>query len=190
MKRDLIEKIEQMTKDSYLRGFCGFINNDIDKLIEGKPFLIVVNDHKSVDLISEIDAEKKRTILVSARINEKLREFPFGSFLTQEEFAIAFRSLFKQKKGDDFDYVLSYASKLVGGTQIEGDDDGITQKVGIRRGLSGTLKDKVDLKPIVKLNDVPTVALFEADGGAWANQATENIVTYIQSLVTDIPVIA
>ena len=245
MEKELIEKIEQLVKDSYLvkvdgrqytaasihpviynpkpsalvvhnlRGFCGFINNDIDKLIEGKPYLIVVNDHKSVDLISEVDAEdKKRTILVSARINEKLHEFPFGSFLTQEEFAITFRSLFKQKEGDDFEYVLSYASKLVGGTQIEGDDDGITQKVGVKRGVSGTLKDKVELKPIVKLSpyrtfreveqpesefllrvrltndDVPTVALFEADGGAWVNAATENIVTYIQSIVTDIPVIA
>jgi len=245
MDKETIEKVEQMTKDSYLvevdgrqytaanlhpvmynpkpsaltvhnlRGFCGFINNDIDKLIKGKPFLIVVNNHKSVDLVSEVDADdKKRTVLVSARINEELKEFPFGRFLSQEEFAITFRSLFKQRKGDDFEYVLSYASKLVGGTQIEGDDDGITQKVGVKRGLSGTLKEKVELKPIVKLSpyrtfreveqpesefllrvrltndDVPTVALFEADGGAWVNDATENIVKYIQSSVTDIPVIA
>jgi hypothetical protein len=35
-----------------------------------------------------------------------------------------------------------------------------------------------------------TVALFEADGGAWVNQATQNLVNYIQSLVDDIPVIA
>jgi hypothetical protein len=102
----------------------------------------------------------------------------------------------------------------VGGTQIDGDDDGITQKVSIKRGLSGALKDQVSLKPVVKLspyrtfreveqpesefllrvrldsNDVPTVALFEADGGAWINQATENIVQYIQSIVPTIPVIA
>jgi hypothetical protein len=198
-----------------LRGFCGFINNDIDKLIEGNPHLIVVNDHKSVDLISEVDAgDKQRTFLVEAEINEELKEFPFGEFMTQEEFAIAFRSLFTRKTGDDFEYVLSYASKLAGGTQIEGDDDGITQKVGVKRGVSGTLKEKEALKPIVKLSpfrtfreveqpesefllrvrlnkdDIPTVALFEADGGAWVNQATQNIVDYIQGIVPDIPVIA
>jgi hypothetical protein len=156
----------------------------------------------------------KREELVIATLGENLETFPFGNFLSQEEFAIRFRSLFVQKKGDDFEYVLSYASKLVGGTQIDGSDDGITQEVQVKRGLSGALKDKVALKPIVKLspyrtfreveqpqsefllrvrldsNDVPTVALFEADGGAWINQATETVVQYIQSLVSDIPVIA
>lgn len=198
-----------------LRGFCGFINNDIDKLISGKPHLIIVNGPKSVDLMSAVDdIEQRRTILVHAEINRALKEFPFGEFLDQEEFAIAFRSLFVPGKKDDFDYVLSYASKLVGGTQIDGDDDGITQKVTVRRGLSGALKDREELKPIVKLtpyrtfreakqpesefllrvrldkNEAPTVALFEADGGAWINQATENVVEYIQGLVADIPVIA
>jgi len=197
-----------------LRGFCGFINNDIDNLITGRPYLIVVNGPKSVDLVSAVDEYQKRTILIAARINHELKEFPFGEFLDQEEFAIAFRSLFVSDKDDDFNYVLSYASKLVGGTQINGNDDGITQEVALKRGITGALKDREELKPIVRLTpyrtfreakqpesefllrvrldhkDVPTVALFEADGGAWINQATENVVEYIQSLVPDIPVIA
>ena len=198
-----------------LRGFCGFINNDIDNVIKGNPYLIVVNDPKSVDLVSCFDSEdKERTVLVSARVNKELKEFPFGQFLSQEEFAIRFRSLFVSGRNDDFEYVLSYASKLTGGTEVEGDDDGITQKVTVRRGVSGALKEKAVLKPIVKLtpyrtfreaeqpeseflfrirpdsNDAPTVALFEADGGAWVNKATENVVGYIQSLVDYIPVIA
>ena len=127
-----------------LRGFCGFINNDINKLIKEHPMLIVVNSPKSVDLISAVDeVEKKRTILVSARISDKLQEFPFGTFLLQEEFAIVFRSLFVSGKKDDFEYVLSYASKLTGGTQIDGDDDGITQKVTVKRGLCGLLRERI-----------------------------------------------
>jgi hypothetical protein len=198
-----------------LRGFCGFISNDIDKLIQGKPHLIVVNGPESVDLISEVDdEEKKRTILVRAEIDEALQKFPFGKFLSQEEFAIAFRSLFTPKEGDDFEYVLSYSSKLKGCTEIEGEDDGITQRVAVKKGMSGALQEKAVLKPIVKLtpyrtfreaeqpesefllrvrldhNEAPTVALFEADGGAWVNKATKNVVEYIQSLVGDIPVIA
>ena len=198
-----------------LRGFCGFINNDIDKLIKGNPHLIVVNSPKSVDLISTVDDEdKKRTTLVSAKINEELDEFPFGKFMSQEEFAITFRSLFVKKDGDDFEYVLAYASKLVGSTSIEGEHDGITQKVTVKRGMSGALKDKEALKPIVRLspyrtfrevnqpeseflfrvrlsqNDAPTVALFEADGGAWVDNATQNIVDYINKAVSGIPVIS
>jgi hypothetical protein len=198
-----------------LRGFCGFINNDIDTRISNHESLIVVDSPEQVRIISAVSGDDLgREELVRAEMDEKLQRFPFGEFLSQEEFAVWFRSLFVPKKGDDFEYVLSYASKLTGGTQIEGEDDGITQQVGVKRGLSGALKDKIALKAIVKLspyrtfreveqpesefllrvrldnNDIPTVALFEADGGNWINHATENIVQYIQSLVPDISVIA
>jgi hypothetical protein len=198
-----------------LKGFCGFINNDIDKRIAGEPCLIVVKSPGNARIISAVSGEDLgRETLVEALIDNGLNAFPFGEFLSQEEFAIRFRSLFVPKKGDDFEYVLSYASKLTGGTQIDGDDDGITQQVNIKRGLSGALKDKVSLKAVVKLspyrtfreveqpesefllrvrldnNDIPTVALFEADGGAWISRAMENIVQYIQNAVKGIPVIA
>jgi hypothetical protein len=243
--KETIEKIEQLVKDRLivevegrkytpvtlkpvmyiprpettlvhnLRGFCGFITNDIDKRIDKDRSLIIVDSPQQVRLVSATSGDDLgREALVQAELDEGLEIFPFEKFLSQEEFAIRFRSLFTQKKGDDFEYVLSYASKLVGGTQIDGDDDGITQKVSIKRGLSGALKDQVALKPVVKLspyrtfreveqpesefllrvrldsNDVPTVALFEADGGAWINQATDNVVQYIQSIVSTIPVIA
>ena len=198
-----------------LRGFAGFVNNDIDGIIKNGPHLIVVNSPESVDLISSAEgADMKRTVLVSAQIDKELEEFPFGRWMSQEEFSIMFRSLFAQKEGDDSGYVLSYASKLTGSTEVQVEDDGVTQKVQARRGVSGALKETVALKAIVKLSpyrtfreveqseseflfrvrmnsdNVPVVALFEADGGAWVNQATANIVAYIQSMVETIPVIA
>jgi hypothetical protein len=198
-----------------LRGFCGFVNNDIDSRIEKNRSLIVVDSHKQVRIISATFGEDlKRETLIEATLDDKLETFPFGHFIPKEEFAVRFRSLFVPKDEDDFNYVLSYASLLTGGTSIEAKDDGITQQVSVKRGVSGALKDKIGLKPIVKLspyrtfrevtqpesefllrvkmdgNDKPCVALFEADGGAWINQAMETIVQYIQSLVTEIPVIA
>lgn len=198
-----------------LRGFCGFINNDIDHAIAGRPMLIVIDSPEHVRLIAETSGDDmKRTVPAEARIADRLQTFPFGQFLSQEAFAISFRSLFAREEGDDFDYVLSYVSKLAGGTQIDGEDDGISQKVQVRRGLSGALKESAVLKPIVKLSpyrtfrearqpqsefllrirlakdDAPAAALFEADGGNWVNQAAENIAEYIQSLVAGIPVIA
>jgi hypothetical protein len=207
-------KVETTTVHT-LRGFCGFINNNIDHRIDKNGSLIVVDSHEQVRIISEVFGEDlTRETQAQATLDEALETFPFGKFLSQEEFAIRFRSLFVPKDEDDFNYVLSYASKLTGGVSIDGDDDGITQQVSVKRGVSGALKDRIGLKPIVKLspyrtfrevpqpesefllrvrldnNDSPTVAIFEADGGAWINQAMENIVQYIQSLVEDIPVIA
>ena len=96
-----------------LRGLCGFINNDIDGLIKDSPHLIVVDSPERVRLISASGGDDlKRTVPVEAKLADRLQEFPFGKFLGQEEFAIAFRSLFTKKEGDDFEYVLSYASKL------------------------------------------------------------------------------
>jgi hypothetical protein len=215
LKPVMYEPRARMTLVHTLRGFCGFVNNDIDERITKNKSLIVVDSHQQVRIISNSFGEDfNREIQVMAQLDETLEIYPFGKFLSQEEFAIRFRSLFVPKEGDDFGYVLSYASQLTGGTTIEGEDDGITQQVKVKRGMSGALKDKMSLKPIVKLspyrtfrevsqpesefllrvrmdnNDSPTVALFEADGGAWINQAMENIVQYIQSLVADIPVIA
>ena len=195
-----------------LRGFCDFIKNDIDKKIKGKPGLIVINDPKSVELISALDNEARRTVLISAHISPKISLFPFGSFMEQEKFVILFRSMFLESA--DFDYVLNYVSKIVDNTIIEDEDDGITQTVTVKKGTSGALKDKATLKPIVSLKPfrsfveaeqvesefllrinkqsggTPTIALFEADGGAWINQATENVAEYIRREIVDIPVIA
>jgi hypothetical protein len=177
--------------------------------------LIAVDSPGKVELISAISGDDlERDVLIRAEIDKELKKFPFGEFLSQKKFAIAFRSLFVKKEGDDFDYVLSYASKLSTATTVNMEDDGITQGVQVKKGSSGHLKENAALKPIVKLspyrtfreveqpesefllrvraadNDAPMVALFEADGGAYALQATENIVQYIQSMVVDIPVIA
>lgn len=197
-----------------LKGLAGFINNDIDKSnFKENPFLLHVWSASRVDLISSVHPEnKKRTIHAKAEVDSSLQTFKFGTFMPQEEFAIAFRSLFVPKEGDDFNYVLSYAAKMSGGTAIEGSDDGITQTVAVSRGVSGAIKGKETLKAIVRLSpyrtfreidqpesefllrvrlsseDIPTIALFEADGGIWRDTAKIRIAEYLQSLVT-VPVI-
>lgn len=198
-----------------LNGFCGFIENDIDGRIKREPHLIVVHSHEKVSLISAAGGrDNARTGLVSAVLNRELEMFPFGQFLSQEEFAIRFRSLFVRNEGDDYDYVLEYASKLVGSTAVEITDDGISQEVGVKKGVTGLRTEKTVLKPVVRLSpyrtfrdigqpqsefvfrvrmnkdDAPTVALFEADGGAWINTAMDTIVDFIRRQITDIPVIA
>jgi len=197
-----------------LKGFCGFINSDIDNNIRGEPHLVVVESHKSVALVSAAGGDDlQRSRPVAAALCDGLKGFPFDSFMEQEKFAIMFRSRFERKAGDDFDYVLQLVSKLVGDTAVETEDDGITQKVAVKKGVTGVRVDKAELKPIVRLSpyrtfreidqpesefllrvrmegDSPQVALFEADGGAWINQAMANIVAYIESQVEGIPVIA
>lgn len=197
-----------------LKGFCDYINNvDFDKVNKNE-VMVVIESESSVALVSPlIGSDRVRETLVMATTSN-LEEFPFGTFFRQEEFAIKFRSLFVASHKNDTDYVLRYASKLSGGTSIDTEDDGITQSVGVKRGISGTLVSKESVKPIVSLapyrtfreleqpeseflfrtrldgNDTPTLALFEADGSAWKLEAVKRIAEYIGEKCPDLKIIA
>jgi hypothetical protein len=198
-----------------LRGFCDYINSNFDRANVKESCLVIVDGIKQVRLVSRLSEKKReREVLIGTKIDDALETFPFGDFMSQEEFAIRFRSSFVQKKGDDTEYILRYASKLSGGTTVELEDDGVTQNVGVKAGVSGALVEKKDMKPIVKLspfrtfreieqpeseflfrvridsNNVPKLALFEADGGAWRSSAMSEIAEYISSMCSDVKIIA
>ena len=241
MERQAIEKIEELIKSSYvvevdgktysrhplepvaytpypttlkvrnLRGFCAFINNDIDEFIKGTPHVITVESPRDVSLYSSLDEHKIRARLVSASVAPS--SFLFGKFMPQSEFAIRLRAQFIDDADDDFHYVLSYTLRITSNTDVDIADDGHSQRVQVRKGTSGALKESTNLKGIVKLtpyrtfkevkqptsefllrvqsgDDEPEIALFEADGGMWQQEAAQNIADYIEALVPDIPVIA
>lgn len=181
---------------STLTGFVGFIERNIDDLDFENYYTAVVDDPGKVMLCSALSGEKRaREVLVNARLDNYMQTFPFGQFMPQEEFIIKLHSLFEKKEGDDFDYVALMVSKIVQADTADTDDDGITQHVTVKRGISGALKEKGEIKPIVRLSPYRTfreiaqpesqfllriktsdngavqAALFEADGGAWRNEA-------------------
>lgn len=100
--------------------------------------------------------------------------------------------------------VLKAVSKVSTGTTIDYADDGITQKVDVKRGVH--LVERADLKPIVRLCPLRSfldsslirtqsdfilrvcsketgidVGLFEADGGAWEADQMQNIKLYLKT---------
>ena len=205
-------RADELTVHSLL-GFCTYINNGFDGLTKDN-VMVVVSGIDRAELVSTLfGKDKQRETFISAELCD-VEKFPFGKFMTQEEFAIKFRSLFVPSEKNDTNYVLSFVSKLHGGTAITTEDDGITQQVGVSRGVSGKMTEKATLKPIVKLapyrtfreieqpesefllrtrlddEDTPRVALFEADGGAWRITAMNRIAEYIAKACPDVKIIA
>ena len=204
-------KADTLTVQSLL-GFCAYVNSEFDG-VKKNDVMVIVDDVNRVRLVSKlIGKDRERETLIEAKLRG-VDTFSFGKFMTQEEFAIQFRSLFVPSKANDTDYVLSFVSKLSGGTAITTEDDGVTQQVGVSRGVSGKLTGKESAKPIVKLapyrtfreieqpesefllrthldNNTPTVALFEADGGAWRITAMKRIAEYIGSVCGDVQILA
>jgi len=198
---------------STLAGFCDFINRGVDELPKGG-FMVHIEDYKTVSLISGIEGERKeRAKLLQARLSEDLKRFEAGRWMPQEAFLIELHSIFERGNQDDLEYVSSYISHIVSGTNFNTEDDGISQTVAVTRGASGVLKSKEALKPIVKLAPYRTfrdvrqpesefllrvrldakeetqVALFEADGGIWTYKAVDGIKAFIAGRVPDIPII-
>jgi len=138
-------------------------------------------------------------------------DFPFGKFLDHSEFIVRLQTAFDRAGSLDLEYLLRIASNLTAEKVSTSIDDGVSQKVGLRQGISlqtaDMIRPRVTLAPYrtfreieqpgseflfrVKQEDdeVPTCALFEADGGSWKLTAMARIAEYLKDKLAPIPVV-
>jgi hypothetical protein len=199
---------------STLQGMSDFINNNIDNFPLNECYL-QVQSHDKIRLLQKVNSSKNRDRLAVAGMPEDYEGFNFGYFMPVDEFLIGLTAHFKgdnnQENGDS--YLRQFASKVVQNTQVETGDDGITQNLTIKKGISGGMKENAVAKPIVSLRPYRTFreveqpaseflfrvqtartgevecALFEADGGAWVLEAMANIKAYFAQHNPDIKII-
>lgn len=175
----------------------------------GLAHVIQVRSYHEVALLTEIKGEnRQRENFLTA--NCGAGQFRFGQFMPHAEFMIAIQALF-QDYGDR-----AKVMKVVGTIKDEAartsNDDGVTQKVtastGITLSQEVSLPNPVLLKPYRTFLEIeqppsnfvlrvdygksglPNVALFEADGGRWKQEAILAIREYLTSKTTGITIIA
>ena len=205
----LFEPHASAVKVATLTGFVDFINRNVDGLDFISSYIVAVDSPCDVELASALSEKKRqRECILQAELDSKMQTFPFGQFMPQAEFIIKLHSLFEQKEGDDFDYVARVAAKITQSDSADTEDDGISQNVTVKRGISGALKEKETIKPIVRLSPYrtfreieqpesqfllrikttesgrPEIALFEADGGQWRNDARLGIAAFLKEKIT------
>lgn len=178
----------------------------------GLPAIITVDSPGSVSVFSELNQEtmSRRRYLVSSLCEDS--RFPFGQFLTNEDFIIQLKSRFIET--NDQREILSFASKITAGNTLSTQDDGVSQSVEIKKGISGALRvaqtapSVVSLKPFRTFREItqpesffifrmrgnsdqlPSCALFEADGGAWKISAISEIALWLRQNVPGVTVIS
>jgi hypothetical protein len=131
------------------------------------------------------------------RIEAYETDFRFGRFYDQEAFQIGLRAQFVQN--DHRDVVIKFAGDLVDDDSTTFSDDGVSQTATVREGISSkaiaevpspaTLAprrtfvevDQPESEFIYRVRKGGESALFEADGGAWRNEAIRNIAAYIST---------
>ena len=184
-----------------LTSLVEYIKANIDSMSE--KLIVHLISPTEVHLYSSLDADRKREYLVE--VNAELPDFRFGSFIDHENFVIALQSKFVPN--EDRDLVLKFAGTVEDGTVAEYGDDGVTQKATIKTGVASkadaVVPNPVNLIPYRTFLEVQQpasdfifrmksscgvqCAIFEADGGAWKNEAMSRIKNYLALELSEYP---
>lgn len=171
-----------------------------------KTRIIHIVDHRTVSIISPIVGPfYQRIVFVTAKA--KTKPFPFAQWMDPETFVIALQSQFVDS--GDRAKILSLTGNMSEGGVTDYNDDGITQAVSVKHGISmkdtAAVPNPVTLAPYCSFIEIeqperrfvlrvkksgtvaqqPMVALFEADGGAWEMTAIKRIGDYLADHITD-----
>lgn len=168
--------------------FDNVINVEVDKL------LIQVVSPREVRLLLplNVDMVRPQAIKAIAILPDNIR---YGSYLDVESFNIMLQSSFVVNT--DRELLLKFTGLIKEEKVKDTGDNGVSQKVTIKTGIAtigeAEIPNPVRLAPyrtfpeieqpeskfIFRMKDGPIASLFEADGGAWRNQAMKHIKNYI-----------
>lgn len=196
----LAEPIQLSTITSLIE----YIKQEVDTLKDGK-MIIHVESPTSIKLFTSLDNERKREHMLHVRAI--VPEFDFNTFIQHEKFCINVQSKFIDHETTDRALLLKFAGTIENGTLATYGDDGVTQKATVKTGIASKsealVPNPVILKPYRTFTEVDqpissfifrmkedkydgiTCALYEADGGAWRNEAIHNIKTYLENELKD-----
>ena len=180
---------------------------------------VLVSAFDTVELLSATsDSYGRRQLYAISIALKPERQFAFNSYIGQEQFNIALRSMFVQN--DELNTLIQLSGNIAEKTELRQEDDGFSQTVSSKAGTwlnrEITLKPRVTLKPFRTFTEVEQpsgdfifrvrnregvgneCALFEADAGAWKLTAMNTIQAWLKQQITtsdalgirEIPVLA
>lgn len=180
-----------------LDSIAKLVRNELD-LAENRPIYIRVCGPRSVEVFTTLDSYMERDYLYDAVCDAPDIK---GGWMTQEEAIIKLRSSFISNEGTD--YLLDLLSRICKEDNVSSDDNGVSQTVTARQGISlkhfEPVRSRISLRPyrtfteveqpesefILRLDDEGRVGLIEADGGAWCMKAKDNIAAYFVEALSE-----
>ncbi len=175
-----------------LSGFVKYVKSNLDRY--DQRLIVHVKNESQVFLKGLINSDGSREILAIAQAI--IPDFEFDSFMGMETFNIALQSKFVSN--NDRQILLQVVGNVSEKDVKNTGDDGVSQAVTINQGIASKADVKVPnpvtLAPyrtflevdqpesqfIFRMTNGPRGAIFEADGGAWRNQAIVNIREYLK----------
>jgi hypothetical protein len=164
-----------------------------------------------VFLVARFEELIRGTSTAYVAVHTREITFDFGTWMRPDAFNVALQCLFQETEGR------ATVLEVVGNLKCEGvtayEDDGVTQGVvasaGIRLGRLVAVPNPVTLTPwrtfreidqpeskfVLRVkgdpDQIPEIALFEADGGAWRLEAIERIAAFLRPRIpTEVVIVA
>ena len=180
---------------STLTGLLDYLAANVDDL-NLKSLMVMVKSPSYVELVSDLHSEHCQRSCVM-KVSAVLPKTFFEQQLSAEAFNIWLQSGFVDSA--DRANVLSYAGNVVATADATVMDDGTSQAVTVRSGITSKavkkLPNPVVLAPyrtfaevqqpesafVFRVHDGLKFSLTEADGGAWRNHAMHNISTWLKA---------
>ncbi|MDY0235087.1 MAG: hypothetical protein RBR71_03625 [Gudongella sp.] len=187
-----LPKVETL-QVSNLTSVIEFLKANIDEW-ESRLLIQVVSPCE-VRVLTPLDSERDRQEILraSAILPNNIR---YDSFIDTEQFNIMLQASFADK--GDKALVLKFTGLIRDEAVKETGDNGISQKVTIKTGIASVGEaevpnpvnlapyrsfpeiDQVGSKFVFRMQEGPKAALYEADGGAWKNEAMKRIKEYLK----------
>ena len=164
-------------------------------------YLVHVISPTEVQMISSLDSDRKRETLI--RAVARVPEIPFERFMDTEKMVITMQSMFEDDPDTDRAAVLQFCGTVKNESVTEYGDDGVSQKATIKYGVASMKEALVPspcrLRPFRTFHEVKqpsssfifrmrnegsggvSAALFQADGGAWMDEAAQSIREYLEN---------
>lgn len=168
---------------------------------------LLVEGPTQVSLLGPLEGRHRQREIAIAAV-AAVPKFDFGRYQGQEEFLIGLRSCFvdpDERSGGDPENLLRevvrVCSRLSSRSEVRTTDDGLGQSASIMAGTE-TLEEVDIPNPValrarrtfpeveqplssylLRLREGPSVALFEADGGAWKLAAAKAVAEWLQTAI-------
>lgn len=194
------EVTAQPLETETLTSIVDYIRNDTDEaVLDGSGrYVVHIKGYDEVNLYKELNSDKKRDHLISARF--KAPSFSFGRWMDTETFIINIQSSFCDT--DSKSNLLQFLSSIKDNTSVTRNDDGVSQTVTATAGVSLAKRTKApnpvtlqayrtfpelgqpDSNIVFRIrkdsSENVLAALFEADGDAWKHETIQAAKRYLE----------
>lgn len=190
-----------------LNALVALIKSEVDSQTENPPLYVSCNTYSGVEVFTtpnpEDDLHRWQPYHATASDLPPLVEDVRWSF---DEAMIKLRSMFQRApegEKNDVDYILDLLSHMSFDQSVKSDDNGITQTVQVRKGVSfvenKAVRPIVTLAPyrtfqeveqpesefVFRVYDDRSISLTAADGGMWKLAAREAVKNHLEAALWD-----